>query len=160
MSVETATGAPHRYPPIQQLLPQQGYMCLLDQVIAIEPDSLTASVQLTAQSSFAESGEVGSWVGLEYMAQAIAALVSWESLQRQQAPKPGLLLGTRRYQSQCASFALDTQLQVRVQRAFQSDGLAAFECCISQQQQELASATLTVYQPEDFGAFLQRGEPA
>lgn len=149
------------YPPISELLPHQGYMRLLDKVCRIDGESLTAEVWLTADSSFAESGQVGSWVGLEYMAQAVAAFVSWQSRQHHQQPKPGLLLGTRRYQTQCSQFELGQRLQVTVERAFQSDeGLAAFDCRIEQQGQLLAQAVLTLYQPEDFNAFIHSGASA
>ena len=64
---------------IRALLPHSGRSVLLDRVVAREPDALTAEVTVRQDSLYLEDGTVGAWVGLEYMAQAAAALAGLDS---------------------------------------------------------------------------------
>ncbi len=144
---------------ISELVPHSGTMSLLDRVLAADDESLTAAVAIRADSLFCEGGKVGAWIGIEYMAQAVAAHAGWCARQRGAPVKVGFLLGSRRYHCQVAAFAVGTRLQVHVQRALQGEnGLGAFECRIgdSASGATLAHATVTVYQPDNVDEFLQR----
>jgi predicted hotdog family 3-hydroxylacyl-ACP dehydratase len=142
-------------PPILELVPHSGPMSLLDRVIAVEGEKLSAEVVVPADGLFSHDGGVGAWVGIEYMAQAIAAWAGWQSRQLGEPPRIGLLLGTRRYRCSVARFAAGQRLQVDIERGYQADnGLGQFECRIHADGVELASATLTVFGPEDPSAFL------
>ena len=106
----------------------------------------------------ARSKSVGAWVGIEYMAQAIAAFEGYHSLQRGEPVQVGFLLGARRFESRCASFALGTVLHISVHGVLQHDnGLGAFECQIADagDRQVLATATVTVFKPDDVQQFLK-----
>ena len=108
------------FPPIAELVPHSGRMLLLDRVVAADADSLQAEVDITAASMFAGEHGVGNWIGIEYMAQAVAAFAGWQAMQHamagdagaggdanssidadagtSRAPrKIGFLLGSRRY---------------------------------------------------------------
>ena len=61
------------FPDIRSLLPHSGTMVLLDRVVAADADSLCAEVAIRPDSLFCNADGVGAWVGIEYMAQAIAA---------------------------------------------------------------------------------------
>ena len=79
----------------------------------------------------------------------------WQARQLGQQPRIGLLLGTRRYRCSVARFAAGQRLQVDIERGYQADnGLGQFDCRIHADGAELASATLTVFGPEDPSAFL------
>ena len=98
---------------------------------------------------------VGGWVGIEYMAQAVAAWAGWQALQQGVPPRIGFLLGTRRYRS-VARFACGGRLRVEVERSYQTDnGLGLFDCRIAAGERELARAQITVFGPDDPGAFLK-----
>ncbi|MDR7332793.1 hotdog family protein [Roseateles asaccharophilus] len=149
-----------RFPPITELVPHAGPMCLLDRVITAEGERLSAEVVVPADGMFSQDGGVGAWVGIEYMAQAVAAWAGWQGRQAGEAPRIGLLLGTRRYRCSVPRFGVGQRLQVDIARAYQADnGLGQFECRIHADGMELASATLTVFGPEDPSAFLN-GEEA
>jgi ApeP dehydratase len=60
-------------PPIADLVPHKGPMCLLDRLIEVEEERLVAEVMVSDSSLFSRGGTVGAWVGIEYMAQAVAA---------------------------------------------------------------------------------------
>ena len=142
-------------PPIAELVPHQGAMCLLDRLLAAEGERLSAEVVVPAQGLFSHDGGVGAWVGIEYMAQAVAAWAGWQARQLSQPPRIGLLLGTRRYRCGVPRFVAGQRLQVDVERGYQADnGLGQFECRIHADGVELASAQLTVFGPEDPSAFL------
>jgi predicted hotdog family 3-hydroxylacyl-ACP dehydratase len=142
-------------PPIRDLVPHAGPMCLLDRVLAAEGERLSAEVVVPADGLFSQDGGVGAWVGVEYMAQAVAAWAGWQARQQGEAPRIGLLLGTRRYRCGVARFAVGQRLQVDIERGYQADnGLGQFDCRIQADGVELASAQLTVFGPEDPGAFL------
>lgn len=58
---------------VAQLVPHSGKMSLLDNIVEYGDDWLSAEVCITADSMFADEKGVPGWVGLEYMAQAVAA---------------------------------------------------------------------------------------
>jgi predicted hotdog family 3-hydroxylacyl-ACP dehydratase len=155
MSAATLAG----YPDIATLVPHDGQMILLDRVLAADVESLCAEVVITPASVFAADGGVGAWVGVEYMAQAIAAHAGYLARLRGEPVKIGFLLGSRRYLCSVPQFASGSVLKVFVQRALQGDnGLGAFECRIEDAAggAVLATATITVFQPDNVNDFLQR----
>ena len=130
-------------------------MCLLHRLLAAEGERLSAEVVVPAQGLFSQDNGVGAWVGIEYMAQAVAAWAGWQARQRGEQPRIGLLLGTRHYRCAVPRFAPGQCLRVDIERGYQADnGLGQFECRISADGMELASAQLTVFAPEDPTAFL------
>jgi len=150
---------PDNRPDIHSLVPHSGAMSLLDSFVAADEDNLTAQVTIRLESMFLEDGAVGAWVGVEYMAQAVAAHAGYAARQRGEPVRVGFLLGTRRYACAVPAFALGSTLTVHVHRALQGDnGLGAFDCRINDgaSGQELATATITVFQPDNVEAFLQR----
>ncbi|MFC5474826.1 3-hydroxylacyl-ACP dehydratase [Paraherbaspirillum soli] len=147
---------PDELPAIRGLLPHSGVMVLLDRLLAVGPESLCAEVTIRQDSLFCGEFGVGAWVGVEYMAQAIAAYAGHAAQLRGDAVKVGFLLGTRRYDARCSYFAPGSVLQVHVQRVLQADnGIGSFECHIADGQTQLASATITVFQPADVTVFLE-----
>lgn len=161
-------------PDIGELLPHAGAMRLLDRVVKVEGDCLVASVCVPEQGLFTDSQGpglgVGAWVGLEYMAQAVAAWAGWQGRAAGQAPRIGFLLGTRRYHCSVSHFTPGQRLWVEVERVFQADnGLGQFAGRVllapgtaegsGAAATELASAQLTVFGPEDPSAFLAGDTP-
>jgi predicted hotdog family 3-hydroxylacyl-ACP dehydratase len=142
-------------PDIRSLIPHTGPMVLLDQVISVNEDSLCAEVGIRWRSLFCDSDGVGAWVGIEYIAQAIAAYAGYAAQVRGEPVKIGLLLGIRRYECSRPVFKLGTVLRINVQRVFQSEnGLGFFDCRIDDTDGNLATATVTVFQPGDLKSVL------
>ena len=142
-------------PDIRTLVPHSGPMVLLDRVDVVGPDALTALVTIRVDSQFSDGRGVGSWIGIEYMAQAIAALAGHEAIHAGGAVKPGFLLGTRRYTCNVPAFPTGSTLAVSVRRELQGDnGLASFTCAI-EGDGILAEATISVFQPDNVDVFLQ-----
>lgn len=151
-------------PAISTLVPHSGAMLLLDRVLDVDTESLRAEVAIRADSMFCDGAQVGGWIGIEYMAQAVAAHAGYCAVLRGEAVKVGFLLGSRRYQCSAAAFAVGTVLQVVVERVLQGEnGLGAFECRIEDgtagadgtERALMASAVVTVFQPANVDEFLQ-----
>lgn len=140
------------------VLPHREPLLLLDSIQGYGEDWLQAEVQIRPDSFFADAHGVPSWVGIEYMAQAVCAWSGIEQVQRGEPPGVGLLLGSRRYEASCPVFITGSRLQVRIQMIWRdSNDLGAFDCTIHESGKVLATAQLKVYRPPDARAFLERG---
>jgi predicted hotdog family 3-hydroxylacyl-ACP dehydratase len=159
-SVSTVT-----LPDIRSLVPHAGPMVLLDRVVAVDEESLCAELEIKCDTLFCDGKEVGAWIGVEYMAQAIAAHAGYLASLRGESAKIGFLLGSRRYECNRPSFIVGEVLQVSVQRALQGEnGLGAFECRIDVAGENkmanetagipAAKATITVFQPNSVVEFM------
>ncbi|MYM25721.1 3-hydroxylacyl-ACP dehydratase [Duganella sp. FT135W] len=153
-------------PDIRKLVPHSGQMVLLDRALSVDAEQLCAEVRIHEGSVLAGPTGVGAWVGIEYMAQAVAAHAGWVALQRDEEVKVGFLLGSRKYEVSVPEFPLGSVLRVHVQRVLQGDnGLGAFECRIDivdgpagvASVASVATATVTVFQPPNVNQFLKDG---
>lgn len=146
-------------PDIHSLVPHSGAMSLLGRFIEADDETLVAEVGITPDSMFCADGAVGAWVGIEYMAQAVAAHAGWCARRRGEPVRVGFLLGSRRYACSVPAFPVGSSLRIHVRRALQGEnGLGAFDCRIEDAAGglELATATITVFQPDHVEEFLQR----
>ena len=149
---EAAVNAPN----IADVVPHAGRMSLLTHIVSVDAESLHAQMRIGEHDLFLDAmgpgSGVGGWVGIEYMAQAVAA---WAGAQQGEG-KIGFLLGSRRYQCMRSNFASAELLDVFVRREFQADnGLGQFDCRIEIAGETVASAKLTVFGPNDPAAFLK-----
>lgn len=144
-------------PPIEDILPHRGSMLLLDRVIDADAENAWTEYTPRREAWYADpDGNMPAWIGIELMAQAVAAQVSLLKRREGLPLKLGALLGTRRYTSSCHVFLADTPLRIHAKMILcDANGLGAYECCIDSQGKQLASANLKVYEPDDFQTFLQ-----
>nr|WP_315217812.1 3-hydroxylacyl-ACP dehydratase [uncultured Duganella sp.] len=153
-------------PDVSLLVPHSGQMVLLERVLSADKDELCAEVRIRADSVLAGERGVGSWVGIEYMAQAISAHAGWLSHLRGGGVKVGFLLGSRKYDTSVPYFVPGSVLRVHVHRVLQAEnGLGAFDCRIDDANAadgapSLATATVTVFQPHNVNQFLEDGNVA
>ena len=134
---------------ILDIIPHKPPMVLIDKVIDFTSDSITAMVTITDQSLFFENGGVPSYVGIEYMAQAVAA---WNGLMARQNNLPsgiGYLLGTRKMKLLIENFKEGSYLEIKGYCKFTDGEIASFDCSIHIDGIEVASAALTVFQPSN-----------
>ncbi|MBT0568756.1 beta-hydroxyacyl-ACP dehydratase [Curvibacter sp. CHRR-16] len=149
---------------VEDLLPHRGTLLLLDRLVQVDAHHALAMVDVSSperanawyqdqQNQQDQPGTMPAWIGIELMAQAIALHVGWVKAQQQLPPQMGVLLGTRSYRSRVPSFS--GVLQVRAELEFlDTSGLGAYSCSILQQGQVLVEASIKVYEPDDFQAFL------
>ncbi len=153
-----AMSPPHGFPEIETLLPQRGTMLLLDRVTAFTNETLSAEYRVRGDAWYADSNaRMPAWIGLELMAQTMAAHAALSAQHHGRPPQPGVLLGSRQYQAFCAAFEANTVLKVEVQQILAlADGNQAYDCALWQGNELAAKAVLKVFQPPDFSAFMQR----
>lgn len=139
------------FPPVADLLPHRGPAVMLDAVLEHSPDHTVARVCIARTHPLFVAGRgVPVWAGIEFMAQAAAVHAGLNNRRSGDAPRVGMLLGTRRYQAHTDYFAEHIQLEVRAQREFgDSRGVGACRCDISHNGQILASATLIVVETSE-----------
>src|SRR5699024_7753898 len=112
-------GAVVNYPPIEQLLPHTGPAVLIDAVREHHKDSIHVTARITDNHPFFVTGRgVPVWVGIEMMAQAVAAYSGLEGSHSGGQPREGMLLGTRRYHGYVAWFEAGQTLDIHAQAAF------------------------------------------
>jgi predicted hotdog family 3-hydroxylacyl-ACP dehydratase len=145
-------------PPIDDLLPQQGIMRLLDGVTSWTGEEIVAHAHCDAAAWYAQDdGSMPAWLGIELMAQAIAAHVNLLSRAPDRPPRRGVLLGTRGYRSDPDRFIGGAALTVRAKVVFRDDsGLGGYDCAIEQGTDTIAQATIKVFEPDDFEQFARR----
>jgi predicted hotdog family 3-hydroxylacyl-ACP dehydratase len=140
---------------VAELVPHSGTMSLLTNIVGYGDDWLSAEVHITPESVFADDRGVPAWIGLEYMAQTIAAYGGREERRRGSTPKIGFLLGSRKYLCDADTFPLGQKLLIKVQVEMLSEGgLNVFNCEL-QGQGLSASAMVNVFQPDDAEEFLE-----
>ncbi|KAJ9650710.1 hypothetical protein H2198_009984 [Neophaeococcomyces mojaviensis] len=131
-------------------------MCLLQRILRWDQDSIEAELVVPGTGLFIENGEMPAWIGIEYMAQAIAAWSGCRARAAGAAPQLGFLLGSRRYSSLRSGFPSGTRLRVQARRELLGDnGLGMFACRILAGEEEWAVANVSVYEPLDAKAYLE-----
>ena len=144
--------------PILDLLPHAPPMALLDRATYISEDEFESEVVIRPDSEFCDGEKVGSWVGIEYMAQSIAAFASAEAVLKGESVKVGFLLGSREYRCKTPYFKVGAALRIRVKKVIHDpNGLSVLECSLSQAGQAEAEvvSNLTVYEVPDLQSYLK-----
>ena len=144
-----------------EFLHQKAKMALLDDIVSVDHDSLTltATVTIGLETMFCEGDGVPSYVGIEYMAQSIAAFSN--------IPKPGatpkkvsfgLLLGSRKYVCHHPKFLVGSTVYITVEQLYYDNSIASFSGAISVDDTCYCEAQLMVYHPPSVDDFLaERG---
>ena len=146
------TAAPPPPPPIAELVPHKPPMLLLDRVVAHDADGITCEVRIAARSPFVEDGRIPAVVGIEYMAQCVAAFAGLSARAEGNPPRIGFLLGCRELTLATDAFSVGDTLTVEARRTWGDSDLGHFVCRVERAGQTVVSGTLNVYQgplPED-----------
>ncbi|GJG95375.1 hotdog family protein [Cupriavidus pauculus] len=143
-------------PPIGELVPHAGAMRLVDELLEADATHAVARATVRPTQLFVDEAGMPAWIGIEYMAQTIAAWAGMRARETGNKPVPGFLLGTRRYACNTAAFAAGSVLTIHVQLEMAGDdGMSMFACTLAQDGNEVARATVSVYAPADAQAFLE-----
>lgn len=136
--------------PVESLVPHSGNMVFIDRMNEVEETHATSTVLVKNDGLFSgPHDQVPAWVGIEYMAQTIAAWSGFHASKNGENVKIGLLLGTRRYNSNVGFFKVGEQLTVNVKRILQGDnGMASFQCKITGSD-ALVEANLNVFESDE-----------
>lgn len=148
------------YPPMTHLLSHRPPMILLDRMVAATTEESTCEVTIEPQTLFRETAGVPGYVGLEYMAQAVAAHGGYQSYRAGDPIKVGFLLGTPQWRSWCRFFTMGQTLRVHVRHVWGDQEFMRFHCTITSAStgQLLQQADLNVFKPRELQSYLQRGK--
>jgi predicted hotdog family 3-hydroxylacyl-ACP dehydratase len=143
--------------PIETIIPHRGTMLLIDAVSTFSEDALSARATVHADAWYADAdGTMPAWIGIELMAQAIAAHVALLAMRGGGRARPGVLLGSRSYKALQPSFAGGAQLLIHATELLRSEeGHGAYECTIHHGDVCCAEAVIKVFQPRDFQSFIE-----
>lgn len=136
---------------IADVLPHSGAMLLLDELLDFGEEHVTCAVRVRTGTRFCHGADgVPAWVGLEYMAQTMCAFSGVEEVRAGLRPSIGLLLGSRRYQSEVEWFRPGIDLVVRADLQLRDENdLVAFQCTIHEGDSLLARGDVKAYRPRD-----------
>ncbi|CAH6811766.1 3-hydroxydecanoyl-(acyl-carrier-protein) dehydratase, inferred for ABFAE pathway [Vibrio chagasii] len=138
-------------PSVDQLLPHDEPMILIDRAISVEALSIHCQVDIGDHNLFfnAESQTVPAYVGIEFMAQSVAAWSGYHALKSGTTPPIGFLLGSRRYKSLCDEFTQGQTLDIYAEQLMEDSGMAVFTARVEHQGELVAQCQLNVYVPTE-----------
>lgn len=142
--------------PIAELVPHRGPMLLVDRLLEDDLELVRVEATVKPGQRFLTDEGLPAWVGIELMAQTIAA---WAGARAKEAGLPvrlGFLLGSRRYEAAEAVFPVGTRLEIEArQELVAENGLAVFACRIFREGAVVATAHLNVFQPSNIDDYLK-----
>ena len=145
-------------PTVDQTLPHEPPMILLDRLVRKTETGLISEVQIRDGIPFFDDGMVPAFVGVEYMAQTVAAYSGVESIGNGGQAKIGFLLGIQKFTSKCRLFSNGQILQVAVDHDWGDSQLMHFMGVItdSETKEVLQEAQLSAFEPENSQEFIDQ----
>jgi predicted hotdog family 3-hydroxylacyl-ACP dehydratase len=142
--------------PVSELVPHRASMLLIDRLLADDAETVRVEAIVRREGVFVTEEGLPAWVGIELMAQAVAAWAGLRSREAQEPVRLGFLLGTRRFECSRPLFPVGARLEIEARRELVAgNGLAVFVCTIELEGQVVARANLNAFQPPDVGRYLQ-----
>lgn len=143
--------APHRFPPVDTLVPHSPPMSLLDEVVRASGSGSACRVTIRESSMFLEDRGVPAFVTLEYMAQAVAVHAGLRALRTGGEVQKGFLLGTPRIVFQRPFLPVGSSYLVEVAEEWGGGELRSFTCHVRDEAsgEPIAQAGVRVYQPDE-----------
>jgi predicted hotdog family 3-hydroxylacyl-ACP dehydratase len=123
-------------------------MLLLASVLETGPGTVKALARVDPGGWYADGeGAMPGWFGIELMAQTVAAFSGALMEAEGREPRTGYLLGTRAYLCSLPSFPAGAELVVDAKLQYSDElGLSAFQCRITLEGEEIATALLKTYE--------------
>ena len=142
--------------PIAELIPHAADMILLDRVLRFGDEDIETALCVRPGGLFSQAdGSLPAWVGIELMAQSIAAYAGCQARQAGLPVELGFLLGTRKFECNVERFPAGSTLRIKALRSLQDDnGMGVFECHLDGPDIH-AEARLNVFRPPEVASYLQ-----
>jgi len=136
------------YPSIRELIPHDGPMVLLDEMLHWEAGHARCRIRLAPGMRFVSGGTVDTIVTLEYMGQAVAASCGYAAFRGGNDIRVGMIIGCRRMDIEVPKLQVGDDLLVEVREVRAQDEISVYECEVSRGSEPVASAQLTLYHAE------------
>ncbi|MFJ2282522.1 hotdog family protein [Pseudomonas sp. NPDC087803] len=143
--------------PLAELLPHAGDMILIDRILSFDEEQIHTRLTVKPDGLFnLPDGSLPAWVGIELMAQSVAAFAGCHARVNGNPVELGFLLGTRKFECNVEAFAAGSELTIHGIRSLEDDnGMGVFECHINAPGIE-ASARLNVFRPPQPSQYLEQ----
>nr|WP_314525683.1 hotdog family protein [uncultured Pseudomonas sp.] len=145
--------------PLAELLPHAGDMILIEQILSFDEEQIHTRLTVRPNGLFNRpDGSLPAWVGIELMAQSVAAYAGCHARQRGDAIALGFLLGTRKFECNVEHFPVGTELTIHGLRSLEDEnGMGVFECHIYAPGIH-ATARLNVFRPPQAAQYLDESK--
>ncbi|MEB0044811.1 MULTISPECIES: hotdog family protein [unclassified Pseudomonas] len=145
--------------PLAELLPHAGDMILIEQILSFDDEQIHTRLTVKPSGLFNQpDGSLPAWVGIELMAQSVAAYAGCHARQKGNPVELGFLLGTRKFECNVDRFPAGTELAIHGIRSLEDEnGMGVFECHIHAPGIH-ASARLNVYRPPQAAQYLHESQ--
>ena len=135
---------------LHELLAHRPPMLLLDTLVSVDADGSCCEMTVSQSTPFLnEDSSLPGWIGIELMAQAIAVWGGWQSKNENRDVNIGMLLGSRKYESQVKAFPQNSRLIVKVTKIIRDGNLGVFDCSISLNEKVVSKAQVSTYLPDE-----------
>ena len=140
--------------PVTELVPHRDGMLLIDELLDDSVEVVQAALTVRSDLLFLQPEGLPAWVGVELMAQTVAAWAGLRRLERGEEILLGFLLGTRKYECDVPFFPLGARLVMSAHQEMVSEqGLAVFICTIALDGKVVARASVNAFQPPNVQEF-------
>lgn len=122
-------------------------MLFIDSIVAINEKSVCCQAIIKENNIFYDSAICGvhAWVGVEFMAQTMAAFANYQKPQAE--PQIGFLMSVRKFSCLQSYFKLNEVLTIIADNEYLQDNVGVFQCRIMINNKLVASAKLSAFQP-------------
>jgi len=137
---------------LQTIIPHKGKMLLLDRIIEYDIEhSIRAEYDITRDCIFYDPvlDGVPSWVGFEFMAQAISALTGIRKRERGEKPNIGFILSIPSMRIEIPLFKNGSSVEVRVKEIDCTDLIYTFEGAAFLESKKVIEGKLMVMEISD-----------
>ncbi len=136
------------YPSIRELIPHDGPMVLLDEMLHCEPGHARCRITIAPGMRFVSDGAVDTIVTLEYMGQAVAASCGYAAFRGGNDIRVGMIVGCRRMDIEVPKLQVGDELLVEVREVRAQEEISVYECEVCRGSETVASAQLTLFHAE------------
>ncbi|MCF4997803.1 3-hydroxylacyl-ACP dehydratase [Pseudomonas syringae] len=143
--------------PLAELLPHAGDMILIDDILDVDDEQIRTRLTVRPDGLFnLPDGSLPAYLGIELMAQSVAAFAGCHARRKGDPVALGFLLGTRKFECNVEAFPAGSELVIHGIRSLEDDnGMGVFECHINAPGIH-ASARLNVFRPPQAAQYLQQ----
>lgn len=143
---------------LEQMLPHKSSMVLVNRLISSNDHS--AIVEATIKADYPFTGEsVGTWVGLELMAQSAAVLAKLTKQAHSEKASLGFLLGSRSFTAHVPKFTPGQKVTIEIELDPAGEGqtmVNARGMVKDPTGQVICEGSLTLYEPNDDALYLSK----
>lgn len=133
------------WPPIAELVPHAPPMILIDRMLDWEPGFARCELTVRDEAPFVSGGRIHSVVGIETMAQTVAACLGYEAYTGGEGVRVGVIIGCRRMDIERAWVPVGTRLIIEARRVRGNEMLSHFDCRVLDGESVVATSLLSLY---------------